>query len=59
MRVGMEKAILKHLGRIVVDNGRPNLLKIVPRLDQTLGIGDGDAVDVVHDNDVLGAIRQI
>ena len=54
MRVGMEKAVIEHLRRIVLDDRGANLLQVVTLGHQALGIGDRDAVDVIHDHDMLG-----
>ena len=59
MRVGMEKAIIEHLRRIVLDNRRADFFQVIALGHQALGIGNRDAVDVIHDHDVLGAQIQI
>ena len=59
MRVGMEKAIVEHLRRIVLDNRRADLFQVIALGLKAFGIGDGDAVDVVHDHDVFGAKVQV
>ena len=59
MRVGMEKAVVEHLRRIVLDDRRADLFQVIALGHQALGIGNGDAVDVVHDHDVFGAKVQV
>ena len=59
MRVGMEKAVVEHLRRVVLDNRRADLFQVIALGHQALGIGDGNTVDVVHDHHVLGAKVQI
>ena len=59
MRIGMEKAIVEHLRRIVLDNRRADLLQVVALGHQALGVGNRDAIDVIHDHDVLGAQIQV
>ena len=59
MRVGMEKAIIEHLRRVVLDDCGANLFQIITLGCQPFGIGNGDAVDVIHDHDVLGAKVQV
>ena len=55
MRVSMEKAIVEHLRRVVLDDCGTDLFQVIALGHQALGIGNGDAVDVVHDHHVLGA----
>ena len=59
MRVGMEKAVIEHLRRIVLDNRRADLFQVIALGHQALGIGDGNTVNVVHDHHVLGAKVQV
>ena len=59
MRVGMEKAVIEHLRRIVLDNRRADLFQVIALGHQALGIGNRDAVNVVHDHDVLSAKVQV
>ena len=59
MRVGMEKAIVEHLRRVVLDDCSANLLQVITLGLKTFGIGNGDTVDVVHDHHVLGAKVQV
>ena len=59
MRIGMEKAIVEHLRRVVLDNRGANLLQVVTLGHQALGIGDRDAIDVIHDHDMLGTQIQV
>ena len=59
MRVGMEKTVVEHLRRIVLDNRRADLFQVIALGHQALGIGNRDAVNVVHDHDVLGAKVQV
>ena len=59
MRVGMEKAVVEHLRRVVLDNRRADLFQVIALSHQALGIGNRDAVNVVHDHDVLGAKVQV
>ena len=55
----MEKAVVEHLRRVVLDNLPAHALEVVAFCPQALGLSDGDAVDVVHDHDVLGAELQV
>ena len=59
MRVGMEKAIVEHLRRVVLDDRGANLFQVITLGHQALGIGNGDAVNVVHDHDVFGTKVQV
>ena len=59
MRVGMEKAVVEHLRRIVLDNRRADLFQVIALGHQALGIGNRDAVDIVHDHNVFGAKVQV
>ena len=59
MRVGMEKAVIEHLRRVVLDNRRADLFQVIALGHQALGIGNRDAVDVVHNHDVFGAKVQV
>ena len=59
MRVGMEKAVIEHLRRVVLDDRGANLFQVIALGHQTLGIGNGDAVNVVHNHDVFGAKVQV
>ena len=59
MRVGMEKAVVEHLRRVVLDDRRADLFQVIALGHQALGIGNRDAVNVVHDHDVFGAKVQV
>ena len=59
MRVGMEKAVVEYLCRIVLDNRRADLFQVIALGHQALGIGNRDAVNVVHDHDVFGTKVQV
>ena len=59
MGVRMEKTVLEHLRGVIVHNGRPDLFEAIARPDKEIGIGDGDAVHIIHDHDVLGAVRKV
>ena len=51
----MEETVVQHLRRIVVDQLGADFLEVIPGFDQLIGMGDGDALDVIHDDHVLGA----
>ena len=53
MRVSVEKAEIQHLRGIVVQNLLTDLLQVVSCSAQLLEIIDGDAVDILHDQDIL------
>ena len=55
VRVGVEETGVQHLRGVVVDELGADLLEVVARLDQLLRVGYGDAVNVVHDDHMLGA----
>ena len=59
MRVSMEKAIVEYLRRVVLDNRRANLFQVIALGHQALGIGNRNAVNVVHDHHVFGAKIQV
>ena len=59
MRVGMEKAVIKHLRRVVLDDRGTDLFQVIALGHQAFRIGDRNAVDVIHDHHVLGAQVQI
>ena len=59
MRIGMEKAEIQHLCGIVIQDLLADLLQVVSCSAQLLEIVDGDAVDVLHDQDVLAAQLRI
>ena len=55
MRVSVEKAEIQHLRGIVVQDLLTDLLQVVSCSAQLLEIVDGDAVDVLHNQNVLAA----
>ena len=59
MRVGMEKAVVEHLRRVVLDDCGTDLFQVIALGHQVFRIGDRDAVNVIHDHHVLGAQVQI
>ena len=59
MRVGMEKAVIEHLRRVVLDNRGTDLFQVIALGHQAFRIGDRNAVDVIHNHHVLGAQVQI
>ena len=59
MRVGMEKAVVEHLRRVVLDNRGTDLFQVIALGHQAFRIGDRNAVDVVHNHHVFGAQVQI
>ena len=59
MRVGMEKAVVEHLRRVVLDDRGANLFQVITLGCQSFGIGNRDAVNVVHDHNMLGAKVQV
>ena len=59
MRVGMEKAVVEHLRRVVLDDCGTDLFQVIALGHQAFRIGDRNAVDVIHDYHVLGAQVQI
>ena len=59
MRVGMEKAVIEHLRRVVLDDCGTDLFQVIALGHQAFRIGDRNAVDVVHNHHVLGAQVQI
>ena len=59
MRIGVEEAEIQHLRGIVVQNLLADLLQIVSCGTQLLEVVDGDAVDILHDQDILTAQLRI
>ena len=55
MRIGVEEAVVEHLGGVVVDELGTDLLQVVSGGDQLFGVRDGDALHIVHHHHMLGA----
>ena len=55
MRVGVEKPMVENLRRVVVEHLRPDFLQVVPVGHQLVRITDGNAIDILHDQDILAA----
>ena len=55
MRIGVKESMVEDLGGVVVKQLNADLLEIVAARDQTVGVADGDAVDILHHEHVLGA----
>ena len=59
MRVGVEKAVVEHLGGVVVHELLADLGAVVAGGGELDGVVDGDALDVVHHHDVARAERRV
>ena len=55
----MEKAVIEHLRRVVLDNRGTDLFQVIALGHQAFRIGDRNTIDVVHNHHVLGAQVQI
>ncbi len=55
VRVGVEESFVEHLRGVVVDQFGADLLEVVAGLHQPVGVGDGDALHIVHHDYVFGA----
>ena len=59
VRVGVEEAVVEHLGGVVVGELGADLGEVVALGDEARRVVDGDSIDEVHDHDVARAERGI
>ena len=55
MWVSVEEAVVENLRGVIVDELGADLLQVITSIDEPARVGDGDAVDVLHDHHMLGA----
>ena len=55
MRVGMEESLVQHLSGIIIDKLGADFLEIIAFGDKRARVRQRDAVNVIHDDNMLGA----